>query len=621
MKNSILLTTVLCPIIMQAQVPPAYYSGTDGLSGFALKTRLHNIISHNTISWHYGDLPAFYQLTDRDLYYEADSSLLDIYAENPLGADPYNYSYDDPSQLISGATAEGVGWNREHLFSQSFFYSNYPMYSDLHFIVPTDARVNQRRSNLPFGQVDAPTFVSQNGSKVGPNSTPGYTLSVFEPIDEFKGDVARILFYVAVRYETLLPLFQTGNTRNPFEAREEVALRAWLLPLLKQWHEEDPVSQKETDRNQQIFQLQGNRNPFIDHPEWVDMIWHGATGANQVPDPPIYLNATATGAHFVSVAWFSESDNVPMGFELYRDDTLVALCKQPTYTFTGLSPNTSYQFSVKAYDQYYNQSPESLPLTITTAAADTFARDLMFVRYIEGSDYNKALEILNRTGHTVDLRHYYLRIRQYNEDADVLYWGSNQYQMEGLLQHGRSVVLVHPESNLSCLSSDSADFVSAGMPMTFEGWQAIDLRKDSFTVDRIGNPYEQVSFAADISLYRKEDILQPSLSFDTTEWTVFPVDYCVGLGQGTGTSVQERLRVPQAVLVYPNPVHGRRVYLQGKDLAGVNYAYLSTLQGKVIDQWEHPFLHRNYLELTQNIILPGLYFLHIEGQVFKLVLR
>jgi len=621
MKIAGLLISLLYSCLLPAQVPADYYSGTAGLEGFTLKSTLHQIISTPTISWNYADLPAFYQLTDRDLYYEADSSLLDIYSELPASADPYNYVYEDSSQLISGAETEGMGWNREHLFSQSFFYGHYPMYSDLHFVVPADARVNQRRSNLPFGQVSNPNFTSLNGSKVGLNTTAGYTLSVFEPIDEFKGDIARALFYVAVRYESLLPFFQTENSRNPFEARQEIALRSWMIPLLKQWHIQDPVSAKEINRNEQIFQIQGNRNPFIDHPEWVTQIWELPAGNNEVPDPPIYLTVVDKGSRFVSLEWFTESDNVPMGFEIYRDDTLMAVSKEARFVATGLQAAHSYQFSVKAYDQYYNWSPLSAPVEVVTRASDTFAADLLFTKYIEGTGNNKALELKNLTGYTVDLRHYSIGIRQYNQDADVLYWTDHQYRMEGSLEHGAVVVLLHPESNLTCISADSVRFVTAATPLNFDGWLAIDLRKDAVTIDRIGYPYEYASFAENVSLYRKDSVQQPNAAFNPSEWNTYPIDYCLGLGVPSDNNpIAEVGSVEKERELYPNPVRDNKVFVSGTNLQTCRYAVLMSVQGQFLKRWEQPFLQVNYLNLPPD--LPkGIYLLKIENKVFKFMLQ
>ncbi|QCX53960.1 endonuclease [Elizabethkingia sp. JS20170427COW] len=264
------LLFLLIPLLHLAQIPTDYYASTSGLTGYTLKHQLHQIISKNLRSWNYGDLPEFYKVTDVDKYYENNGSLLDIYSEIPDGADAYEYRYED-NQLISGAGEEGLGWNREHILSQSYFNSNYPMYSDLHFIVPTDARLNQRRSNWPFVKVNnKPTLVGSNGMKFGPSATPGRTTTGAEPIDEFKGDVARMLLYTSVRYEGLLNTFNPDNPRSPMDGTEEKAWEDWYITMLLEWHHLDPVSQREIDRNNEVYKIQGNRNPFVDFPEWVD---------------------------------------------------------------------------------------------------------------------------------------------------------------------------------------------------------------------------------------------------------------------------------------------------------------------------------------------------------------
>ncbi len=585
---------------LNAQDLNAYYSGTENLSGWQLKTALNHILSNHPYSWHYGDLPTIFELTDRDLYYENDSSMLDIYSENVLGADPYNYSYDS-FQMIAGATAEGQGWNREHCFSQSFFYSNYPMYSDMHFIVPTDARVNQRRSNYPPGNVANPTFTSMNGSKVGQNSTAGYSLSAFEPIDEFKGDFARMLLYAAVRYENLLPLFQVANQRNPFYEKREIAVRDWLIPVFIAWHQLDPVSQREIDRNNKVFAIQHNRNPFVDHPEWVAAIWTSDTSGATTPEAPIYLDAITKGKHFVTLTWETAPNNNAIGFEVYKNDSLIETVKEKFYTFTALDSNTAYQFSVRAYNKAYAFSPMSAALTATTLTEDTFATNLFFSKYIEGTGNNNALEISNLTGHSVDLRHYYIRMRQYNFEDSVLYWGANEYQMEGYLQHGKKIVLLHPEWNLECFSIDSADFITAGMPLTFNGIYALDLRNDSTTIDRIGNPYTYDTFAAQMSLYRKSEIKNPNKIFIAEEWNAMPLDYCDSLGidytpQDTTTYISQPEQ--KFLKLYPNPVVDGKLFISGNGLEAIAAVEIFNSNGKLMKQVAHPFRKQNFIDVA-----------------------
>ncbi|MEO1256950.1 MAG: endonuclease, partial [Bacteroidota bacterium] len=183
-----------------AQIPPGYYNDANG-SGFALKTQLHNIIDgHNSQS--YSNVWTFVEANDLDKYFEDDNTLLDIYSENPTGADPYNFTVGNTR--CGNQSNEGDCYNREHSFPASWFNDGSPMFTDIHQLFPTDGRVNNFRGNLPFGEVSTPNFTSENGSLRGSSAISGYSGTVFEPIDEFKGDLARVYFYMATRYEDVL---------------------------------------------------------------------------------------------------------------------------------------------------------------------------------------------------------------------------------------------------------------------------------------------------------------------------------------------------------------------------------------------------------------------------------
>lgn len=557
MKKNILsfCTLLLVAGPLWAQIPEGYYDGTEGLDRFYLKNKLHQIIAQNNVSWNYGDLIILFETTDRDYFYEDDGSILDLYSEDPDGPDPYNYTYEENS-LISGAGTEGMGWNREHVVSQSFFNGNYPMYSDLHFVIPADARVNQRRSNYPIAKVNSsPTFTSLTGNKVGLSASPGYTLTVFEPIDEFKGDFARMLMYAAVRYENLLPFFDTANTRNPFDSRQEQGLKPWQVNVLLEWHLADPVSAREIDRNDKIFEIQGNRNPFIDHPEFASLIWSDAEDLSP-PEEPIYLEVENKGSTFVQVKWAESGAGDAIGYEVYLDDSLAGITHNRFIALSRLSPSTSYTITVRAYDGAYNFSEFSLPLTVNTTNSDTFATDLYFTKIIEGSGYNKAIEITNRTGYTVDLREYTITKREINSSTGSLYWSDNGYQMEGYLPHGQKIVLVHPNWTLTCLDKSDADFVTAATPLMFDGRTALRLYRGNTGIDIFGSASDTTAFATDASVYRKPEANQPRNTFLADEWVWHPTDFCDSLGN------VEDVDTPSSIIpatshqfkIYPNPV-------------------------------------------------------------------
>lgn len=606
----------LCVLETNAQVPAGYYQDAANASGYHLKSILNRIVSKGSISWNYGDLPAFYELTDRDLYYENDSSLLDIYSEHPNGPDPYNYWYSNNS-LISGASAEGEGWNREHIYSQSFFNSNYPMYSDLHFVVPADARVNQQRSNFPFGIVgNAPTFTSMNGTKRGPANMPGYTNTVAEPIDEFKGDIARMMMYIAVRYEHLLPYFQYANIRNPLDGLPEKAFKDWYIDMLLQWHQNDPVSQKEIDRNNAVHQLQGNRNPFVDHPGFAQSIWGAFPGSSAVPEQPYQIDVASKGARFIHVTWPHVQDQEVLGFEVFLNGDKVGTTADHEFVLHHLTPDTDHEVQVRSYSHAYVKSPFTTLASVSTLDTDTFSTDLFISKFIVGSAQNKAVELSNNTGYTVDLRDYYFNVRQENASSGALYWSSNKIQLEGRLSHGKKLVVMNPNAALPCLPADSADILSNATPMQFDGRFAFELGFRNSNIDRLGSASSITDYAVEKSLYRKLAYNYPSGSFDTAQWEVFPMDHCENLG-GTvdsgGVSVREaRPSEPGRFELYPNPNNTGIVQVKGRGLNSVKHLRLISMDGRTLADIEHPFVGREHFELPRQT--KGLVIVLIDGQ-------
>ncbi|MHC0429770.1 endonuclease I family protein [Streptomyces sp. O3] len=224
-----------------------YYADATGKTGTALKHALHDIVDdHNRLS--YSQVWNALKVTDEDPYNSANVRLL--------------YSGKSRSKSLNGGS---VGdWNREHVWAKSHggFGTSTGPGTDLHHLRPTDVQVNSIRGNKDF---------DWGGSPV--SGAPGnYTDSdSFEPRDAVKGDVARMILYMAVRYEgddgfaDLEPNNRVSNGSSPYMGR---------LYVLKQWHQEDPPDSFERNRNELIYdRYQHNRNPFIDHPEWVESIW------------------------------------------------------------------------------------------------------------------------------------------------------------------------------------------------------------------------------------------------------------------------------------------------------------------------------------------------------------
>ncbi len=345
-----------------SQAPANYYNGTEGLSGAALKTKLSDIITAGALDKGYDGLYNAYPTTDTDKFYENDGSVLDIYSENPSGSDPYNYRHG--IKKCGNYSVEGDCYNREHVVPQSFFGSKAPMVSDVHFIRPTDGKVNGMRSNYPFGMVTSASFTSKNGTKVGPSTSAGYTGTVCEPINEFKGDIARMVFYFVTRYESRLSGFSSGGMLG---GSAYPGLTTWERDVLLQWAAQDPVSPSEIDRNNASYVYQKNRNPFIDHPEWVAAVWGTQVVDTQAPSTPANLVLNSTSTASASLSWSPSTDNISVSYyKVYVNGVFHSNSPSTTTTVSGLAQGTTYTFNVAATDAAGNVSPQSNTVTGTT---------------------------------------------------------------------------------------------------------------------------------------------------------------------------------------------------------------------------------------------------------------
>ncbi|MBC7124761.1 MAG: endonuclease, partial [Bacteroidales bacterium] len=284
-----------------AQIPDGYYATAEGKTGAELKTALYNIIKNHTVISYDGLWTAF-QYTDK----KSNGKVWDMYSDKPGQTPPYEFTF--VTDQCGNYNSEGDCYNREHSFPKSWFNDASPMYSDLFHLYPTDGYVNNRRSNYIFGEVTSVTWTSLNGSKLGTSTASGTTLTVFEPIDEYKGDFARTYFYMATRYENLIATWASYNTEAKaiLDGTTYPAYKEWYITLLLKWNQQDPVSQKEIDRNNVVYSsYQHNRNPFIDHPEYAQLIW-GSTTPITFTSTPITsatvgvtytYNVTATGGN------------------------------------------------------------------------------------------------------------------------------------------------------------------------------------------------------------------------------------------------------------------------------------------------------------------------------------
>lgn len=236
-----------------AEIPDGYYDSTDGKNGTGLKAQLYLIIKDHTVLG-YNSLWTYYPST---YYWKSDKTrVFDMYSNIERH---YN-----GNEAVSGM-------NKEHTVPKSWWGGSTSAApgNDLYNVIPSDATANSRKSNYPLGVVSSKDW-SNDVTTVGSGTVNGYTGKMFEPKDEYKGDFARIYFYMATCYPDLQ---WDSNNATAMTNSSELTLKSWIIPMLVEWSLADPVDEAEIQRNEDVYACQGNRNPFIDYPVLVDYIW------------------------------------------------------------------------------------------------------------------------------------------------------------------------------------------------------------------------------------------------------------------------------------------------------------------------------------------------------------
>ncbi|RYY47229.1 MAG: T9SS type A sorting domain-containing protein [Chitinophagaceae bacterium] len=311
-------------------IPAGYYNGANGLSCQPLKTALKTIISTGANNIGYDGLWTAYQYTD--IKPGTPNYIWDIYTDdnNPAVPETYNFVYGVNQN--SGTTGpEGLNYNREHTTPKSWFNDAAPMHNDIFHVLPTDSYVNGKRSNFPYGEVTTATYTSiDNQSKLGAGNNFGYTGTVFQPFAAFRGDVARISLYMATRYEDQIisqnwaganseagpAMLTAGEEGLDANQRRLQIYNTWYIKTMFKWLNEDPVSQKEIDRNNAVYYQSGqnNRNPFVDHPEYAALIWQ-CTGALPVTITDFVAQRQT---NWVLLKWYATMESSFRAYDIER---------------------------------------------------------------------------------------------------------------------------------------------------------------------------------------------------------------------------------------------------------------------------------------------------------------
>ncbi len=323
----------------QAEAPAGYYSRAENKSGRMLLEALEDIVGpHTTVS--YDGLLTLYKTSD--VY--PNGKIWDMYSTKE-----WNYG-----NTCGNYKNIGDCYNREHSFPKSWFDDRSPMVSDAFHIYPTDGKVNGQRSNFPYGECTNGTYVaSHNGvralGRLGACTSPGYSGKVFEPDDQYKGDFARSYFYMAAAYNNRI-----GGWSSPMLAGNSFpAFSGWAINVLLKWHRQDPVSDKERNRNDVVYGRQRNRNPFIDYPDLAEHIWGNkstvAWTSTGTVEPEIVLPAEGTEVDFGTTA---------AGHAITR-------------TINVRTANATESVSITASGTGFSASPASVPASAANSANGT----------------------------------------------------------------------------------------------------------------------------------------------------------------------------------------------------------------------------------------------------------
>ena len=373
-------------------IAAGYYNVITTQRNAALKTTLYNrILGHTSVSYTPGVWNA-YSTTDRQL----NNKVWDVYSTRFDTSSPYEYTMS--TNQCGSYAIEGDCYNREHSFPQSWFASSSPMQSDIHHLFASDGKVNGWRNNYPFGNVSAASTTTLYGGKLGTGANFGYAGIVFEPIDEYKGDIARAQLYMATRYDNLIAgWINNGNANDVLDGNTYPAYDTWYVDLLISWHNLDPVSDKERKRNDAIHAIQNNRNPFIDSPQFVQRIWGGA-----IPSEPTVgasnLQVTNINNNSVKLNWVSGNGN--RRIVLVRAAAAVNTFPADTFHYSANATLTAAPQIGSGIYVVYNGTGSSVTITNLQAGVNYHYAVIEYNGWYSAANYNTA-NILTSNGVTL----------------------------------------------------------------------------------------------------------------------------------------------------------------------------------------------------------------------------
>lgn len=529
MKKLLSSAFLLVSLITHAQIPSYYNDVNLTLTGSALKTELATKVTNtHTNELSYDDI--WDALIVTDVNPDNAMEVLLIYGyEDGSDGDTDNDRERSTSSMCGAGSCIGL-WNREHVYSNSLatpklddMGTSGAPYADAHNLRSCDSPTNSSRGNKLFA----------DGS-----GNAGAVTGGWYPGDEWKGDIARMAMYMYLRYgsQCLPTNLGVGDSSGTDDH---------MIDLFLQWNVEDQVSDFEKQRNNYHDSAgtyaQGNRNPFIDNPAFATEIWGGPQAEDifggsvdsEAPTVPTNLaSSNITGSSF-SLSWTESTDNALVtGYNILLNGSQVATSTSNNYNATSLLASTPYDITIQAYDAQGNTSASSSSIVVITGADDGVnTTDLFFSEYIEGSSENKALEVSNYTGNTVDLSIYTLK-----KQTNGLGPWSSGLSLTGSLANGDVFIVAH--SNADSDITNEADITTGGVQVTFNGNDPVGLFKNDELIDIIGNFDGGTSnFAQNVTLQRKSSITSPNTTYTESEWKILDIDTFTGIGSHLVSSI------------------------------------------------------------------------------------
>ncbi|GEA13557.1 ExeM/NucH family extracellular endonuclease [Alteromonas sp. KUL49] len=448
-----------------------------------LKSIAQNIIStgHNVLS--YSEVWSGLTQTDED---PTDTDNIILFYKGTALAKFSNGSGDQSS--------DPDNWNREHTWASShgFSSSTYTAYTDIHHLRPTDISVNSSRGNLDF---------DNGGSALSEAPSNLIDGDSFEPRDAVKGDVARALFYMDTRYDGSDGTEDDLSLVNRLTSTSEAS--HGVLCTLLTWHEEDPVDTFESDRNNTVYEFQGNRNPFIDKPELVALVFNSdCDGSTQDPGDGDTDGGSGDG------------------------------------TGDGSSGDSG--------------------------AVAPSGNELFISEYIEGSSFNKAIEIFNASADTIDLTGYALKL--YSNGATST---TKVIDLTGTLASGAVITFAHGSADTILTTGSITD----NTVINFNGDDYLELTFNDTVVDALGTYGVKSSWGANVTLVRKSSVTQGNPTRDasfsyTNEWDNYAsntFDY-FGAHSGSVSDPTDPVSDPKLTLISTIQGNGTSSPLVGTDV-------------------------------------------------------